>query len=109
MRGSPNFTLTQNNQTEMRETDALEQISNKTLTLIQSQDQSPYGILCFLYINPKINNDSLNDIIEMLTVYSMKENFVSLIGDLNIQSEFGIDTLRKLMDIFQKLVVKSAV
>ena len=46
--------------------------------------QFPYGIVCFLYINPKINNARLNDIIKMLTVYSMKENFVSLIGDLNI-------------------------
>ena len=67
--------------------------------------QFPYGIVCFVYINPKINNARLNDIIEMLSVYSMKENFVSLIGDLNIQSEFGIDTPRKLMDIFNKLSV----
>ena len=71
--------------------------------------QFPYGIVCFVYINPKINNARLNDIIKMLSVYSMKENFVSLIGDFNIQSEFGIDTPRKLMDIFKKLGVKSAV
>merc|ERR1712081_156175 len=43
----------------------------------------------------------------MLTHYSQKKNFLGVIGDLNIRSEFGIDTLTKLLDIFQKLGVKS--
>ena len=44
----------------------------------------------------------------MLTDFSYHDNFVSVIGDLNIRSEFGIETSRKLMDIFKKLGVKSA-
>lgn len=39
----------------------------------------------------------------------MEEEFVSLLGDLNIQREFGIDTPRLLMDIFTKLGVKLTV
>ena len=39
----------------------------------------------------------------------MKEKFVSLTGDLKIQSEFGINTPRKLIDIFMKLGIKSAI
>ena len=56
-----------------------------------------------------MNYARLNDIIKMFSCYSMRQKFVSLIGDLNIQSEFGIDTQRKLIDIFKKLGVKSAV
>ena len=65
------------------------------------------GIVCYIYLNPKIKRDKLGDIMKMLTHYSQKENFLGVIGDLNIRSEFGIDTSTKLMDIFQKLGVKS--
>ena len=65
------------------------------------------GIVCYIYLNPKIKRDKLGDIMEMLTHYSQKENFLGVIGDLNIRSEFGIDTSTKLLDIFQKLGVKS--
>ena len=44
----------------------------------------------------------------IVIIISYEENFVSVIGDLNIRSEFGIDTSTKLMDIFKKLGVKSA-
>ena len=54
-----------------------------------------------------IKKDKLGDILKMLTQYSQKENFIGVIGDLNIRSEFGIDTSTKLLDIFQKLGVKS--
>merc|ERR1712002_1046788 len=66
------------------------------------------GIVCYIYLNPKIKRAKLADIMDMLTHYSQKENFLGVIGDLNIRSEFGIDTSTKLMDIFQKLGVKSA-
>ena len=56
----------------------------------------------------EINYAQLNDIINNLTDFSYHDNFVSVIGDLNIRSEFGIDTSTKLMDIFKKLGVKSA-
>merc|ERR1712089_93292 len=66
------------------------------------------GIVCYIYLNPKINIAKLNEIMNMLTDFSYHENFVSVIGDLNIRSEFGIETSKKLMDIFKKLGVKSA-
>ena len=56
----------------------------------------------------KINYAKLNDIINNLTDFSYHDNFVSLIHDLNITIEIGIETSRKLMDIFKKLGVKSA-
>merc|ERR1712163_64829 len=65
------------------------------------------GILMYLYLNPKIKRAKLADIMDMLTHYSQEENFLGVIGDLNIRSEFGIDTSTKLLDIFQKLGVKS--
>ena len=65
------------------------------------------GIVCYVYLNPKIKRDKLGDLMEMLTHYSQKENFLGVIGDLNIRSEFGMDTSTKLLDIFQKLGVKS--
>jgi len=66
------------------------------------------GIVCYIYLNPKIKRAKLADIMNMLTPYSKEENFLAVIGDLNIRSEFGIDTSTKLMDIFKKLGVKSA-
>merc|ERR1712240_563091 len=66
------------------------------------------GIVCYIYLNPKIHRAKLAEIMNMLTPYSKEENFLAVIGDLNIRSEFGIDTSTKLMDIFQKLGVKSA-
>merc|ERR1712082_8347 len=61
----------------------------------------------YLYLNPKINIAKLNEIMNISTNFSYEENFLAVIGDLNIRSEFGIDTSTKLMDIFQKLGVKS--
>merc|ERR1711955_193230 len=46
-------------------------------------------------------------IMEILTYYSKKENFLGVIGDLNIRSEIGQDTSTELLDIFQQLGVKS--
>merc|ERR1712082_54792 len=66
------------------------------------------GIVCYIYLNPKIKRAKLAEIMNMLTPYSKEENFLAVIGDLNIRSEFGIDTSTELMDIFQKLGVKSA-
>ena len=34
--------------------------------------QLPYGIVCFIYINPKINNSRLNDLIKILNCYSIE-------------------------------------
>ena len=48
----------------------------------------------------KINYAKLNDIINNLTDFSYHDNFVSVIGDLNITFEIVIETLRKLMDIY---------
>ena len=48
----------------------------------------------------EINYAQLNDIIKNLTDFSYHDNFVSVIGDLNITIEIGIETLRKLMDIY---------
>ena len=48
----------------------------------------------------EINYAKLNDIINNLTDFSYHDNFVSVIGDLNITIEIGIETLRKLMDIY---------
>ena len=48
----------------------------------------------------EINYAKLNDIINNLTDFSYHDNFVSVIGDLNITIEIGIKTLRKLMDIY---------
>ena len=53
----------------------------------------------------KINYAKLNDIINNLTDFSYHDNFVSVIGDLNITIEIGIETSRKLMDILKKLGV----
>merc|ERR1712002_63668 len=47
------------------------------------------GIVCYIYLNPKIKRAKLADIMDMLTHYSQKENFLGIIGDLNIRSEFG--------------------
>jgi hypothetical protein len=66
------------------------------------------GIVCYIYLNPKINIAKLDEIMNILTNFSYEENFLAVIGDLNIRSEFGIDTSTKLMDIFKKLGVKSA-
>ena len=66
------------------------------------------GTVCFIYINPKINIAKLDELMNILTNFSYQENFLALIGDLNIRSEIGIDTSTKLMEIFQKLGVKSA-
>merc|ERR1712163_7457 len=65
------------------------------------------SLMCYIYLNPKIKRAKLAEIMNMLTPYSKEENFLAVIGDLNIRSEFGIDTSTKLMDIFQKLGVKS--
>ena len=65
------------------------------------------GIVCFIYINPKIKRARLAHIMEILTYYSKKENFLGVIGDLNIRSEIGQDTSTELLDIFQQLGVKS--
>ena len=62
----------------------------------------PYSIVCFVYINLKINNARLNDLMKMLLYYSIEEKFVSLVGDMIILREFGIDNPRKLMDILKK-------
>ena len=48
----------------------------------------------------EINYAQLNDIINNLTDFSYHDNFVSVIGDLNITIEIGIETLMKLMDIY---------
>ena len=48
----------------------------------------------------EINYAQLNDIINNLTDFSYHDNFVSVIGDLNITIEIVIETLRKLMDIY---------
>ena len=56
----------------------------------------------------EINYAQLNDIINNLTDFSYHDNFVSVIGDLNIKSEFGLEISKKLLDIFKKLSVKSA-
>ena len=48
----------------------------------------------------EINYAQLNDTINNLTDFSYHDNFVSVIGDLNITIEIGIETLRKLMDIY---------
>merc|ERR1711889_16535 len=66
------------------------------------------GIVCYKYLNPKIKIAKLDEIMNMLTPFSKEENFLAVIGDLNIRSELGIDTSTKLMDIFKKLGVKSA-
>ena len=66
------------------------------------------GIVCYIYLNPKINIAKLDEIMQWLAYYSYDGNFVSVIGDFNIRSEFGIETSTKLMDIFKKLRVKSA-
>merc|ERR1711895_358830 len=66
------------------------------------------GTVCFIYINPKINIAKLDELMNILTNFSYQENFLALIGDLNIRSEIGLDTSTKLMEIFQKLHVKSA-
>ena len=68
----------------------------------------PIGIVCYIYLNPKINIAQLDEIMEMLALLSCKENFVGVIGDFNIRTEFGMDTSKKLMDILQQLGVKSA-
>merc|ERR1712115_426821 len=68
----------------------------------------PIGIVCYIYLNPKINIAQLDEIMEMLAILSCKENFVGVIGDFNIRTEFGMDTSKKLMDILQQLGVKSA-
>jgi len=44
---------------------------------------------------------------DILTRYSQKANFLGVIGDLNIRTEFGMETKTKLLEIFQKLGVKS--
>merc|ERR1712115_396197 len=62
----------------------------------------PIGIVCYIYLNPKINIAQLDEIMEMLALLSCKENFVGVIGDFNIRTEFGMDTSKKLMDIFQQ-------
>ena len=56
------------------------------------------GIVCYIYINPKINIAKLDEIMEWLAYYSYEGNFVSVIGDFNIRSEFGIETSTKLME-----------
>merc|ERR1712089_18447 len=68
----------------------------------------PIGIVCYIYLNPKINIAQLDEIMELLAILACKENFVAVIGNFNIRTEFGMDTSKKLMDIFQKLGVKSA-
>merc|ERR1712082_330011 len=65
------------------------------------------GIVCFIYINPNIKRAKLAHIMEILTYYSQKENFLGVIGNLNIRSEIGQDTSTELLDIFQKLGVKT--
>ena len=49
----------------------------------------PYGIVCFVYINPKLDNARLNDLVIFSSYYSMKEDFVSVIGDVLIR--YGTD------------------
>merc|ERR1712080_304710 len=66
------------------------------------------GIICYIYLNPKINIGKLDEIMQWLADRSYEGNFVSVIGDFNIRREFGIETSKKLMDIFKKLRVKSA-
>merc|ERR1712208_252709 len=65
------------------------------------------GIVCYVYLHPKINKDKLCDLMDLLTRYSQKANFLGVIGDLNIRTEFGMETKTKLLEIFQKLGVKS--
>ena len=48
----------------------------------------------------EINYAQLNDIINNLTDFSYHDNFVSVIGDLNITIQIVIETLMKLMDIY---------
>merc|ERR1712041_19704 len=56
------------------------------------------GIVCYVYLHPKIKRDKLGDLMEILTRYSQKANFLGVIGDLNIRTEFGMDTSTKLLD-----------
>merc|ERR1712240_570749 len=50
------------------------------------------GIVCFIYLNPKIKRPKLAHIMEILTYYSQKENFLGVIG------EIGQDTSTELLD-----------
>merc|ERR1712055_437486 len=40
------------------------------------------GIVCYVYLHPKINKDKLCDLMDLLTRYSQKANFLGVIGDL---------------------------
>ena len=80
----------------------------KTVTSVSyCQEQGKKYSFCLVVILKKWTGNKKKSIMDMLTHYSQKVNFLGVIGDLNIRSEFGIDTSTKLLDIFQKLGVKS--
>ena len=68
----------------------------------------PCGIVCFVYINPHKKSSEQSDLINKISEYSKNDQFLSVIGDLNIRSEMGSDISGTLRNIFKKLRVKSA-
>ena len=59
-------------------------------------------------INPHKNAFQQSDLINKISEYSKNDQFLSVIGDLNIRSEMGSDISLTLVNIFKKLRVKSA-
>ena len=67
-----------------------------------------YGIVCFVYIHPKITSAGRTDLIDYFSQFSAQEKFISLIGDLNIRSEMGMDPQVTLTNMLEGLNVFSA-
>ena len=67
-----------------------------------------YGIVCFVYVHPEITSAGRTDLIDYFSQFSAQERFISLIGDLNIRSEIGIDPKVTLTNMLEGLNVHSA-
>ena len=68
----------------------------------------PHGIICFVYINPQIDRETRDHLNELLVRYSTLDNFLCVIGDLNIRTEIGMEENRLLSRMCDTLNVFSS-
>ena len=66
----------------------------------------PCGMICFVYFHPHISSTSRNVLFDIFSYLSSMQNFISIIGDLNMRSDRPIGL--KLIEILERLNLCSA-
>ena len=65
------------------------------------------GVICFVYVNPRINAAGRQQFSNYLNTFSVQTKFIAIIGDFNIRNEVGMGENPVLTDTCSKLGVVS--